>query len=87
MVTLASIILALADCLDALDEGTEELEKRLKKHESYRQELTGILEIVKELRAVGQEEEAIPSGQFVRELKERLLTELRTASKEGGGEG
>ena len=84
---MANIIPALADCLEALSEGSEELERRLRKHEQYRQELVALLEIVKELRATGQEEEAIPSDEFVRELKEKLLTELRTASKEGGGEG
>ena len=73
MVTLADIISALADCLEALDEGSDELEARLRKHERYRQELVALLGIVKELQAIGQEEEAIPSDEFVNDLKARLL--------------
>ena len=73
MVTLADIIPALTDCLEALNEGGDALEGRLRKHEKYRQELIALLGIVKELQAMGQEEEAVPSNEFVNDLKARLL--------------
>ena len=73
MVALADIIPALNDCLEALDKGGDALEARLRKHEKHRQELIALLGIVKELQAIGQEEEAIPSDEFVNDLKARLL--------------
>ena len=78
MVTLAGIIPALTDCLEALNKGADELEARLRKHERYRQELVALLEIVKELNAMGQEEELRPSDEFLRDLKAKLLRELPT---------
>ena len=73
MVTLADIIPALTDCLEALNEGGDALEAHLRKHERHRQELIALLGIVKELQAIGQEEEAVPSNEFVNDLKARLL--------------
>jgi len=87
MVTLADIIPALADCLEALNQGADELEERLRKHERYRQELAALLEIVKELKAMGQEEEPSPSDEFLKDLKAKLLTELSTPTQRGGDEG
>jgi hypothetical protein len=87
MVTLADIISALVDCLEVLDEGGGALEARLRKHEKYRQELVALLEIVKELNTIGQEEGAVPSGEFLSDLRVRLLTELHTTTQRGGDEG
>lgn len=87
MVTLAGIISALTDCLEALGEGGDALEARLRKHERYRQELVALLEIVRELNTVGQEEELHPSDEFLGDLKARLLRELPTTSQGGGDEG
>jgi hypothetical protein len=87
MVTLAGIISALADCLEALNEGSDELEARLRKHERYRQELVALLEIVKELRTMDQEEDLHPSDEFLKDLKAKLLTELPTRTQRGGDEG
>ncbi len=87
MVTLADIIPALADCLEAFNGGADELEKRLSKHEKYRQELVALLEIVRELKTMGQEEEPSPNDEFVRDLKAKLLRELRTTTQRGGDEG
>lgn len=75
---MAGIISALADCLEALKEGGDELEARLRKHERYRQELVALLEIVRELNIVGQEEELRPSDEFLGDLKAKLLRELPT---------
>lgn len=84
---MADIILALTDCLEALNEGGDALEARLRKHEKYRQELVALLEIVRELNTMGQEEEAVPSNEFVSDLKAKLLTEPSTTSQRGGDEG
>ena len=87
MVTLAGIIPALVDCLEALEEGADELEKRLSKHAKHRQELVALLEIVKELRGMGEEGEPGPSEDFVRDLKAKLLKEFPATSQRGGDEG
>ena len=82
MVTLASIIPALADCLEALNQGADELEERLRKHESHRQELVALLKIVGGLKAMGQEDEPVPGDEFVKDLKARLLKELQAYDPE-----
>jgi hypothetical protein len=87
MVTLADIISALADCLEVLEEGGDELEARLRRHERYRQELVALLGIVKELNTMGQEEELHPTDEFLGDLKARLLRELPTTPQRGGDEG
>lgn len=83
---MASIIPALADCLEALNQGADELEERLRKHESHRQELVALLKIVGELKAMGQEDEPVPGDEFVKDLKARLLKELQTTTQRGGEE-
>ena len=85
--TLAGIISALADCLEVLEGGGDELEARLSKHERHRQELVALLEIVQELNTMGQEEELRPSDEFLRDLKAKLLRELPTTPQRGGDEG
>ena len=87
MATLAGIISALADCLEALNEGGDALEARLRKHERYRQELLALLGIVKELNTMGQEEELDPRDEFLSDLKARLLRELPITPQRGGDEG
>lgn len=84
---MAGIISALADCLEALNEGGDALEARLRKHERYRQELVALLELVKELNTMGQEEELHPSDEFLSDLKAKLLTELPTTPQRGGDKG
>jgi hypothetical protein len=87
MVTLADIVSALADCLEVLEEGGDELEARLRKHERYRQELVALLGIVQDLRTTGQEEELHPSDEFLGDLKARLLRQLPSTPQRGGDEG
>ena len=87
MVTLAGIISALADCLEVLEEGGDELEARLRRHERYRQELVALLEIVQDLKITGQEEDLHPSDEFLRDLKAKLLRELPATPQRGGDEG
>jgi hypothetical protein len=87
MVTLADIISALVDCLEVLEEGGDELEARLRKHERYRQELAALLGIVKELKVMGQDEELSPSDEFLKDLKVKLLRELPTTPRRGGDDG
>ena len=84
---MAGIISALADCLEALNEGSDELEERLRNHERYRQELVALLDIVKELKTMDEEEELRPSDEFLKDLKAKLLTELPTRTQRGGDEG
>jgi hypothetical protein len=86
MVILAGIISALTDCLEALDEGGDALEARLRKHQRYRQELVALLGIVKELNAMGQEEELHPGDEFLSDLKAKLLRELPNTPQRGGDE-
>jgi len=81
---LAGIISALVDCLEALNEGGDALEARLRKHERYRQELVALLELVKELNTMGQEEELHPGDEFLSDLKARLMSELPTTPQRGG---
>ena len=85
--TLAGIISALADCLEVLEGGGDELEARLSKHERHRQELVALLEIVQELNTMGQEEELRPSDEFLGDLKAKLLRELPTTPQRGGDQG
>lgn len=87
MVTLAGIVSALADCLEALKEGSDELEARLRKHEKYRQELVALLGLVEELETVGQGEELRPSDEFVEDLKAKLVRERPTTHQRGGDQG
>ena len=84
---MAGIISALVDCLEALNEGGDALEARLRKHERYRQELVALLELVKELNTMGQEEELHPGDEFLSDLKARLMTELPTTPQRGGDAG
>jgi len=84
---LAGIISALADCLEVLNEGGDALEARLRKHERYRQELVALLELVKELTTMGQEEEFHPSDEFLSDLKAKLMAELPTTPQRGGDDG
>ena len=84
---MAGIISALADCLEVLNEGGDALEARLRKHERYRQELVALLELVKELTTMGQEEELHPSDEFLGDLKAKLMTELPTTPQRGGDDG
>lgn len=81
---MADIISALADCLEVLEEGGDELEARLRKHERYRQELVALLGIVKELKVMGQDEELSPSDEFLKDLKVKLLRELPKTPQRGG---
>jgi len=87
MATLADIVAALADCLEVLEEGGEELEARLSRHEGYRQELGALLEIVQDLKMTDQEEEPHPSDKFLKDLKAKLLRELPATPQRGGDEG
>ncbi len=82
---MAAIISALADCLEALDGGPNELEECLRRHERYRQELVALLEIVTDLETVALDEEGSPSDEFRAQLKARLLREFSTKIQ-GGGE-
>jgi len=87
MATLTGIVAALTDCLEVLEEGGEELEARLSKHERYREELGALLEIVQDLKITSQEEEPHPSDEFLKDLKAKLLREFPATPQRGGDEG
>jgi len=85
MVTLATIVLALADCLDALEKDPERLEAYVGKYPEYYQELGPLLRVAAALKQVP--EEAVPRDGFLDDLKSRLLKEFPAKNDGRGGEG
>ncbi len=75
---------ALADCLDALQEG-ESLKACLNRYPEHRERLRPLLEVAQTLHREGYRNEATPSPEFVVDLKS-ILTEEMSKSKKGGGE-
>ncbi len=73
---------ALADCLDAMQEG-ESLEACLDRYPEHRERLGPLLEVAQTLH---QEEyrEATPSPDFVADLKS-ILTKQMSKNRKGGG--
>jgi len=85
MVTLATIVLALADCLDALERDPERLEACLREHVKYQEELGPLLQLAAALKRLP--EGAIPRDAFLDDLKSRLLKKLPAGNDGRGGEG
>ena len=85
MVTLATIVLALADCLDALEKGPERLEAYVRQYPEFREELAPLLQLAADLKRLP--EGATPTDDFVRDLKSRLLKEFPAGSDGRGGDG
>jgi len=78
-------VLALADCLDALEKDPERLEACLKEHVEFREELGPLLQLVAALRRLP--EGATPRDGFLRDLKSRLLKEFPAEGGRRGGNG
>ena len=83
--TLATITLshALADCLDAIQEG-ESLKACLNRYPEHRERLRPLLEVAQTLYREEYQEEATTSPYFVVDLKS-ILTEQMNKSRKGGG--
>lgn len=75
-----SLSRALAECLEALDEGKSP-ESCLERYPPYRQELRSLLQVAQALRAARREKQ--PSPMFVIGLKQRLLKAGRKVRKGG----
>ena len=74
---------ALADCLDAIQEG-ESLKACLNRYPEHRERLRPLLKVAQALHREKYQEEATPSPDFVGELKS-ILTEEMSKSRKGGG--
>ena len=85
MVTLATIVLALADCLDALERDPERLEAYVRRYPEYQAELGSLLQLAAALRRLP--EGATPRDAFLDDLKSRLLKEFPARNDGRGGEG
>ncbi len=75
---------ALADCLDALQEG-ESLKACLDRYPDHRERLRPLLEVAQTLHREEYQQEATPSPDFVADLKS-ILTEEMSKNRKGGGE-
>lgn len=82
---MATIVLALADCLDALERDPERLEAYVGKYPEYHDELGALLQLSAALKRLPKG--AAPRDDFVRDLKSRLLKEFPARNDGRGGEG
>lgn len=82
---MASIVSALADCLDALEKDPERLEAYARKYPRFQEELRSLLQVAAALRRLP--EGAEPRVDFLRELKSRLLREMAAKNDGRGGDG
>ena len=74
---------ALADCLDALQDG-ESLKACLNRYPEHRERLRPLLEVAQTLHREEYQAEATPSPDFVVDLKS-ILTEEMSKNRKGGG--
>jgi len=82
---LATIVLALADCLDALEKDPERLEAYVRKYLQHQEELGPLLRLAAALKRLP--EGATPRDSFLDDLKSRLLKEFPAKNDGRGGEG
>lgn len=79
---MATLVLALADCLEALEEDSESLEACIAKYPDYREELDILLTLAVILRRGPAESE--PGDSFLEDLRSRLMKEPTTDGARGG---
>ena len=84
MVTLATVVFALADCLDALERDPERLEAYVREYPEYQEELGPLLQLAAALRRLP--EGATPRDDFLHELKSKLLREFTVKNDARGGD-
>lgn len=82
---MAAIVLALADCLDALEKNPERLEACLTEHAEYQEELGPLLQLAAALKRLP--EGATPRDAFLHDLKSRLLKKFSAGNDRRGGNG
>lgn len=82
---MATIVLALADCLDALERHPERLEAYVRKYLEHQEELAPLLQLAAALKRLPQE--AAPRDDFLHNLKSRLMEEFPARNDARGGDG
>ena len=85
MVTLATVVLALAECLEVLERNPAGLEACIGKYSGCQEELDALLRLATALRRLP--EGAAPRDGFLQDLKSRLLKEFPAKNDGRGGEG
>ena len=84
MATLAALILALADCLEALEKNPRNLEACIAKYPDHQKELRALLLMVEALNRTPAEAE--PRCAFLHDLRFRLTHEPLAKIDARGGE-
>jgi hypothetical protein len=82
MVTLATLALALADCLEVLDRDPAELEVCIAKYPGHQETLDTLLRLAAALKR--EPAEAVPRDGFLDGLKSRLMSEFPVNNTRGG---
>jgi len=70
---LATLVLALADCLEVLERNPTGLEACIGKYPGYQEELGALLRVAAALKRVPAE--AVPRDDFLDDLRSRLMKE------------
>jgi hypothetical protein len=82
MVILATLTLALADCLERLEGDPAGLEACIGKYAGHQEELRALLRVAAALKQVP--EEAAPRDGFLDDLRSMLMKQSPTNSAKGG---
>jgi len=78
---LATLILALADCLEALERNSGSLEACVAKYPDYQEELSALLRLVVALKRAPAEAE--PRDGFLNDLRSKVMEESKRISVKG----
>ena len=81
---MATLILALADCLEALERNSAGLEGCIAKYPDYQEELNALLRLAATLKRAPAE--AQPRDGFLDDLRSRLMKESSAENDTRGGE-
>ncbi len=79
---MATPILALVDCLEALERNPAELEACIARYPGHQEELGALLRVAAALMQVP--EAAVPRDGFLDDLKSKLMKQSPTNSARGG---
>ena len=75
------MVAALADCLEALRSGEEDLNMCLERYAEHRRELVALLDVVREIRRLGPALEPSPA------LRQRVRRQVLATAANGRGHG
>ena len=84
MVTLATLALALVDCLEVLERNPAGLEACVAKYPGHQKELGALLRVAAALKH--EPEEAVPREGFLDGLRSKLMNEFPAKNDARGGE-